>query len=214
MSHRCGRLRCWPRHWASPSPRLSLKSFGFRRGDHGLESRITTHCIDICSYASGGVMELKTFTIKDIRSWHPCYDPSRYLPEGWSGNALDILRMENIPADDRLWVVLRKEVLDAKTLRLFAVLCARSVEHLFTDARYRNAIDVAERYAHGLATDEEVTMARAAVFPAAAVAAEATVAAEAAVAARVAAWAAAGAAAGATVAAEAAVAAEATVAAW
>ena len=36
------------------------------------------------------------FTIDDIRSWKPCYDPARFLPEGWSGTALDILAVEDV----------------------------------------------------------------------------------------------------------------------
>ena len=37
-------------------------------------------------------MELKQITIDDIRSFEPCYDPARYLPEDWTGTALDIDR--------------------------------------------------------------------------------------------------------------------------
>jgi len=110
---------------------------------------------------------MKTFTIADIRSWDPCYDPARYLPEDWEGTVLDILRNDEIPAEDRLWVVLREELIDAKTLRLFAVWCARQVEHLMTDPRSTAALDVAERFAHGKATQEEVDAAWAAARAAA-----------------------------------------------
>jgi hypothetical protein len=40
--------------------------------------------------------------------------------------------------------------------RLFAVACARRVEHLITDAATIEAINVAERYAYGQATREEL----------------------------------------------------------
>lgn len=99
---------------------------------------------------------MKTFTIEDIRSWKPCYPPEEKLPEGWSGNALDILRDENISTKDAFWVVLREEVLDAKTLRLFAVACARRVQHLMEDARSLKALDVAEAFAYGRTTKEEL----------------------------------------------------------
>ena len=102
---------------------------------------------------------MKTFTIEDIRSWEPCYDPGRHLPEGWSGTAVDLLKLDTIPPKDRLWVVLREGVLDAKTLRLFAVWCARQVEHLLTGERSKQAIEVAEKYANGQATDEELAAA-------------------------------------------------------
>ena len=46
-------------------------------------------------------------------------------------------------------------------LRLFAVRCARRVQHLMTDPRSIAALDVAERHAKGEATDEELSAARA-----------------------------------------------------
>ena len=61
-----------------------------------------------------------------------------------------------------VWVATRPSVLDDRTLRLFAVYCARSVEYLLTDQRSRDAIDVAERFAHGEASREELAAAWAA----------------------------------------------------
>lgn len=110
---------------------------------------------------------MKTFTYDDICSWNPCYDPIIYIANDWSGTALDILNMENVPAKDRLWVVLRDELISDKTLRLFAVWCARQVQHLLIDERSLRALDVAERFAHGEATKEELEAARSAVGPAA-----------------------------------------------
>ena len=110
---------------------------------------------------------MKTFTIEDIRSWKPCYDPSRHLPEGWSGPALDILKHETIPAQDKLWVVARESLISAKTLRLYAVWCARQVQHLMKDSRSIAALDVAERYANGSASDEDLAAARDAAWAAA-----------------------------------------------
>jgi hypothetical protein len=45
-------------------------------------------------------------------------------------------------------------------LRMFAVRCARRVQHLMTDPRSLKALDVAERHAMGDATDEELSAAR------------------------------------------------------
>ena len=59
-----------------------------------------------------------------------------------------------------IWVATRPGVLTDKELRLFAVFCARQVEHLLSDERSRNAIDVAERFANGQATREELAAAR------------------------------------------------------
>jgi len=110
---------------------------------------------------------MKIFTIDDIRSWNPCYDPIKHLPEGWSGAAIDILKHDAIPPEDKLWVVCREDLIDAKTLRLFAVWCARQVQHLMTDERSIAVLDVAERYANGQATEKELAAARDAAWAAA-----------------------------------------------
>jgi membrane protease subunit (stomatin/prohibitin family) len=114
---------------------------------------------------------MKTFSIEDIRSWNPCYDPSRYLPESWSGTVIDLLTVEQIHVDDRVWVVLREYLIDDKTLRLFSVWCARQVQHLITDERSINAIDVAEKYVLGQCSQSELDAARAAARAAASAAA-------------------------------------------
>jgi len=105
---------------------------------------------------------MKTFTIADIRSWEPCYDPNKHLPEDWSGTVLEILNYKTISFKDKLWVVCREDLIDAKTLRLFAVWCARQVEHLMTDNKSKHALDVAERFAHDKATSNELACANAA----------------------------------------------------
>jgi len=59
-----------------------------------------------------------------------------------------------------IWIATRPGVLTERELRLFAVYCARSVQHLLTDPRSIKAIDVAERYANGEATEEELEAAQ------------------------------------------------------
>jgi len=64
---------------------------------------------------------------------------------------------------------------DDRTMRLFAVWCARNTPladgrvtgDLLTDPRSLAALEVAERYANGRATDEELAAARAAAWDAA-----------------------------------------------
>jgi hypothetical protein len=51
--------------------------------------------------------------------------------------------------------------------RLYAVWCARQVQHLMTDPRSLAALDIAERHAHGLATDGELAAAEHAALNAA-----------------------------------------------
>lgn len=76
---------------------------------------------------------------------------------------LDILKSNGL--DDALWVL--HCILDAdRDMRLFAVWCARQVEHLMEDQRSKDALNVAERFANGEATDEERAAARNAAWAA------------------------------------------------
>ncbi|WP_080478376.1 hypothetical protein [Bordetella pertussis] len=61
--------------------------------------------------------------------------------------------------DDALWALRCVPGVD-RDARLFAVWCARQVEHLMTDQRSKDALDVAERFANGEATEEERAAAR------------------------------------------------------
>ena len=57
--------------------------------------------------------------------------------------------------DDALWCC-RAEPQYDREWRLYAVWCARQVQHLMTDPRSIAALDVAERFAHGEATQGEL----------------------------------------------------------
>ena len=63
--------------------------------------------------------------------------------------------------DDALWSLqaCKKSKDMQRSERLFAVWCARQVQHLMTDQRSINALEVAEKHANGLATDEELAAA-------------------------------------------------------
>jgi len=115
-------------------------------------------------------MELKTLTWDDFKQYDPCYDPHERYGD-WQGTIIDLLNRDDIPAQDRIWAACH--ILDDKTLRLFAVYCARDVQHLMNDKRSLNALDVAEKYAIGQATDDELDAARAAAWDAAMAAARA-----------------------------------------
>ncbi|CAJ5913042.1 putative bacteriophage protein [Burkholderia pseudomallei] len=99
---------------------------------------------------------------------------------------LDILKSNGF--DDALWTL--RCISDAdRDLRLFAIWCARQVEHLMQDQRSKDALNVAERFANGEATDEERAAARDAARGAAGAAARAAARDAAWATARAAAWA-------------------------
>jgi hypothetical protein len=70
---------------------------------------------------------------------------------------VEILKSNGL--DDALWCL---RSVDHKSVRLYAVACAREVQHLMTDARSLKALDVAEAYVNGQATEEEMEQARSA----------------------------------------------------
>ncbi|WP_425332119.1 hypothetical protein [Burkholderia multivorans] len=77
---------------------------------------------------------------------------------------VDVLNSNGI--DDALWSLRCVSGAD-RDIRLFAVWCARQVEHLMQDQRSKDALDVAERFANGEATEEERAAAWAAAWAAA-----------------------------------------------
>lgn len=148
---------------------------------------------------------MKTITYEQFLEFDPCYlyDPEKKAlmesiaqrREHWS--AMDILELDEIPAEDRLWAVLWEALIDAPLLHEFACRCAeralRRVEN--PDPRSMRAIEVKRAWIRGEATDDELEAARAAAQDAARAARHATWAAAEAAAldsAEAAAWAAAG----------------------
>ena len=111
-------------------------------------------------------------TLNAIRAHHPC-------AEGWEkllahlgktkadDEPLPLLTiLDSNGLDDALWC-LRAMPEHAREWRLFAVWCARQVQHLMTDQRSISALDVAERYALGDASDKDLDAAGAAASGAA-----------------------------------------------
>jgi len=99
---------------------------------------------------------MKQFTLSDLRKLGPCYDPGRYLSETWCGTALDILDVKAAPFPDRLWMLMYAGFFSEKFIRLYAVWCARQVQHLMQDERSIRALDVAEAFANGTVTRAEL----------------------------------------------------------
>ena len=120
-------------------------------------------------------------TLNAIRSHSPC-------ASGWSkllaslgktkadDEPLSILTiLESNGLDDALWC-LRAVTGHDREIRLYAVWCARQVQHLMTDQRSIAALDVAERFANGQATVGELTASEDAAWDAAGDAARAAAA--------------------------------------
>lgn len=113
-------------------------------------------------------------TLNRIREHSPCSDGWKRLirhlgtdfPMDKPFPMVEILNAGGDGLDDCLWA-LRAEPQHAKLYRLYAVRRARSVQHLMKGPRSIAAIDVAERYAHGTATEDERDAARAAASDAA-----------------------------------------------
>jgi hypothetical protein len=110
-----------------------------------------------------GVEQMKT-TLNKIRKHRPCTD-------GWETllRTLDKTKTDDEPVsiiqildsnglNDALWCLRAVEGYE-REIRRYAVWCARQVQHLLTDPRSLNALDVAERYANGEASREELVAA-------------------------------------------------------
>ena len=111
-------------------------------------------------------------TLNRIRAHSPC-------GEGWAkllrhlgktqadDEPVSLLTvLESNGLDDALWC-LRAVDGHQREMRLYAVWCARQVQHLMTDPRSLTALDVAERHANGEATDQKLAAAREAAWDAA-----------------------------------------------
>lgn len=112
--------------------------------------------------------KLPVKTYADIMACDPCYDPAErgLCTCDWQGTALDVLRAKDVSSRDKLWLVLHSGWIDDCTLRLFACGNAR-LEIALTDNPNLysiDAVEVAERYAYGEATKEELRAARVAVW--------------------------------------------------
>ena len=105
-----------------------------------------------------------TTTLNRIRACAPCAEGWVKLLAGLGKTEADdeplpyaeVVRINGI--EDALWAC-QAEPQHAREWRLFAVWCARRVQHLMTDPRSIAALDIAERHANGTATDAELDAA-------------------------------------------------------
>ena len=103
-------------------------------------------------------------TLNKIREHGPCSDGWTKLLRHLGKTQADdepvslLTILDSNGLDDALWC-LRAVDGHEREMRLYAVWCARQVQHLMTDPRSVAALDVAERHANGEATDEELAAA-------------------------------------------------------
>ena len=104
-------------------------------------------------------------TLQKIRDRRPCTSGWEKLLKSKGGTDADYSAefplsdvLDSNGLDDTFWC-LRCLPEHDNLWRLYAVWCARQVKHLMTDQRSIDALDVAERYARGLATDAELAAA-------------------------------------------------------
>lgn len=116
---------------------------------------------------------MKNITMTKVLSWGPCgcYTKDdaallrRFLPPRRGLTPLEICDLTEVPVADRLWVLLREEVIPARELRLLA--CRWAEEALWRerragrepDPRSWAAIEVSRRYADENATQQELSNA-------------------------------------------------------
>lgn len=107
---------------------------------------------------------MKTVTVDQFLSFDPCWDEERVRDFAGDKNewtALDVLKAEDVSAEDKLWAVLREEFIDAPILHEFACRCAENALKLVDnpDPRSVNAIAVKRRWMRGEATDVDLAAA-------------------------------------------------------
>ena len=107
---------------------------------------------------------MKGFTVEEVLSWGVCYHREQ-LEELYAGRetltALDCFCLD-IPEEDKLFVLLRPEVIPERELHLLACDFAGRVLHLAKDSHSSEAIRIKRLWIEGKATDEELRAARAA----------------------------------------------------
>ena len=120
-------------------------------------------------------MELPTITYSQLLLYDPCWSHSaagrkrlQYYSNklGGKANALDILRLRRVPAGDRLWVVLREDLIPAKLLHEFGCWCADEALKLIDnpDPSSVEAVRAKRQWLRGEITDAALERARAAAW--------------------------------------------------
>ncbi|HNX81711.1 MAG TPA: hypothetical protein PKL77_06150 [Candidatus Omnitrophota bacterium] len=107
---------------------------------------------------------MKTVTLSQFMSFRPCWKEDRIRAiagDKAEWTAMDVLNLENVPADDRLWSVLREEFIPARILHEFKCRCAEQalalIEH--PDSRSVDAIAAKRAWMRGEISDKQLDVA-------------------------------------------------------
>ena len=109
---------------------------------------------------------MKAMTVDQfIEEFNPCrdHDEIRMIAgdkESWT--ALDVLHLENVKSEDKLWAVLREEFIEPHLLHEFACRCAENALALIEspDQRSIDAIAAKRAWLRGEIGDQELAAAR------------------------------------------------------
>jgi hypothetical protein len=103
-----------------------------------------------------------------LRQWNACWTDDAIadvVPVDGLTPA-ELVNLPSVSAEDKLWVVLREEIIPAQVLREFACDVAEEALNALeergnrVDPRSKNAIAVSRKYARGGATQEQLSAAR------------------------------------------------------
>ena len=121
---------------------------------------------------------MKALTVSEIMNFNPCYTQeqieSLFESAGYANKAapLEVILSAPIPIKDIFWLVLRKEILEEKTLHEIAIFAAELVLPIFEkkypdDDRPRKAIEAKKSWLEGAINDKELKAAASAAYAAA-----------------------------------------------
>ncbi len=112
-------------------------------------------------------------TLQEIRDYHPCKDGWTKVLAANGGASADMNKQFEMASiidsnglDDYLWALQCKPEYQ-HVYRMFAVICADEVAHLFCDDGSVDALDVAWRHSCGEASGDELAAAQEAAWGAA-----------------------------------------------
>jgi len=120
--------------------------------------------------------ELRTVTLEQVLAMHPCIGATKIKAYARAaglktGTALDVLKMENVSANHRIWTILHPEFLSDAIMWEFACWCAEDALQyvkekygIEPDQGSINAIETRRKWLKGEATDEELKVACAAAW--------------------------------------------------